>query len=162
MTQHGQSWDFVRTTGSQSVSSQSVSKAGGGSSSSTTTTKPRSRACCTPHDLEVLRDAYETNVGLLTGVVQMTITNALEMGMELAVILDAINTTAWASRPSARYFAAILRRYQAAGIMTMDDVIRDNDQHEQRIQTYKRRRSARWYDEPQLMTQEDAAYFDPY
>lgn len=46
-------------------------------------------------------------------------------GMELAVILHAIELTGWAPRPSAHYLRAILRRYEDSEIYTEGDVERD-------------------------------------
>lgn len=164
MTHFGQQQGFTGTV-SQSVNqsvSEAVSRGSTSTSTSTTTTETRSRACSSDRDLMAIMEAYEQFIGPMNGAIQRIIGIALGAGMQAAVVLEAINTTAWAPRPSARYLAAILRRYQAQGISTIEDVMRDNDRFEQRVNSLKRRRDARWYDEPRLMTDEDAQMFDPF
>ena len=74
----------------------------------------------------------------------------------------AIKDTARAPRPSKRYLEYILERYKAEGIKEFQDVLRDKDRHEARIQSAKRRRYAKWYDDTSNLTRYDRAKDDPF
>lgn len=49
----------------------------------------------------------------------------IRAGMEPAVIASAINATAWARVPTPFYMRAILQRYLADGLMTIDQLNHD-------------------------------------
>ncbi len=94
------------------------------SSSTTTTTIHTDPGVCTanPRDLEVIRTAYNGSIGPLTAPIAHFIEKCITAGMEPAVIVDAIERTGWARRPSPFYLRAILQRYLNWGIRTMEDV----------------------------------------
>lgn len=90
------------------------------------------------------------------------IAECLEKGMEPAVIKSAIRDTSRAPRPSKRYLAAILNRYLDEKVFWVTDLIRDKDRHEARIQSAKRRRYAKWYDDDSQLTGFDQAQANPF
>lgn len=95
-----------------------------GRSSSTTTihTEPR---VCTAQDLEAIRVAYNGTIGPLTAPIAHFLEKCMAAGIEPAVIVDAIERTGWARRPSPFYLRAILQRYLREDIRTMADVLGD-------------------------------------
>ena len=64
---------------------------------------------CAPHDLEAIRQGYEQVLGLLNVFKARDIEAALRSGLDAGAILDAIEETAMAPRPSHYYLRAILR-----------------------------------------------------
>ena len=102
-------------------------------SSSTTTTYHTEPGVCTanPQDLEVIRTAYNGVCGPLTAPIAHFIEKCLSAGMEPAVIVDAIERTGWARRPSPFYLRAILQRYLRDRIKTMDDVREDEEDRQE-------------------------------
>lgn len=108
MTQFGQSLDETRTTTSTTTTT---------SSSSTSST--RSRACAEiPGDvLTYIGRSYEDAIGSPMSVsVAKYIDLLLDGGMDPGLILDAIDQTAWAPRPSPHYLRAVLQRYLLDGL----------------------------------------------
>lgn len=75
--------------------------------------------------------------------------------MDLDCIQHAIEATAEAPRPSKQYLKAILRRYSMAGIRTYEDVLRDEDVHEQEMQYRKHLRESRWFDDLDILTDKE-------
>lgn len=75
--------------------------------------------------------------------------------MEITTVLHAIDSTGWAPRPSLQYLWSILHRYICAGIMTDEDVMRDEQAHFQRRESDLRRRHAKWYDDQSVLTEDD-------
>ena len=90
------------------------------------------------------------------------ITDCLEQGMCRDVIRSAIKDTGKAYRPSKRYLESILKRYLAEGILDFEGLLRDRDLHELRIQSARRRRHAKWYDDDSVLTSFDRACTDRY
>ncbi|MBR2698567.1 MAG: DnaD domain protein [Clostridia bacterium] len=69
--------------------------------------------------------------GPLTAPIAHFIEQCLTEGMEPAVIVDAIERTGWARRPSPFYLRAILQRYRREQIRTMEDVGFDDAERRQ-------------------------------
>lgn len=84
-----------------------------------------------PQDLECIRTAYLGVCGPLTAPIAHFIEQCLTAGMEPAVIVDAIERTGWARRPSPFYLRAILQRYLREQIRTMEDVGFDDAERRQ-------------------------------
>lgn len=78
-------------------------------------------------DLETIRDAYTVNIGAMSVSVASMIERFLRIGMRPDVICHAIEETGFAPRPTPHYLRAILTRYAKSGILTMDDVMRDEN-----------------------------------
>lgn len=100
----------------------------GSSPSSTTCARARARAreIVTVEDRMEVRTLYFEAVGYeMQPFVERMCCEYMARGMELAVILHAIELTGWAPRPSAHYLRAILRRYEDSEIYTEGDVERD-------------------------------------
>ena len=100
----------------------------GSSPSSTTCARARVRAreIVTVEERMEVRTLYFEAVGYeMQPFVERMCCEYMARGMELAVILHAIELTGWAPRPSAHYLRAILRRYEDSEIYTEGDVERD-------------------------------------
>lgn len=127
------------------VTPRSITTSNNGSSStsstSTTTTKTRSRAfpenaLDQEHDLRVFAKAYNDILGPMNSQIAYFVTNLCQQGMELEVILDALQQTAWARRPSPQYFRAICARRQSQGILTMAALVAEQDAWEARAKPW--------------------------
>lgn len=121
-------------------------------SSTTTTAHAAARA---------LAEAYVQNIGDFDMKARW-IMEKYGQTMDYEVILHAIEATGWAPRPSKQYLAAILRRYEAAGIRTMADVLRDEDQFERLRASDLRRRHAKWYGDDSALTDFDVLRDMPF
>lgn len=76
--------------------------------------------------IEELKARYEEAVGYrMQPFVEAMLVEKLENGYEIDVLVNAIEITGWAPRPSAHYLRAILQRYEAEGIFTWADVEAD-------------------------------------
>lgn len=126
-------------------------------SSSTSSTRVRARA---REELRELVEDYARYVDQPDRYVIRMMAEALE-DMEADVIRSAIRDTGKAKRPSKRYLEFILDRYVAEGISTIEDVIKDKDAFQLRMQSAKRRRYAKWYDDESELTSFDRAVEDP-
>ena len=71
-----------------------------------------------PEDGERIAQSYHRNIGNLTGAVASFITQAVASGLTVANILEAIEITGFAPRPSAAYLRAILRNWIRDGVTT--------------------------------------------
>lgn len=65
---------------------------------------------------------YNKVLGDMPSQVGWYLTELMEIGMEVDVIINAINETAWARHPSPRYMRCILDRYRENDILTMRDL----------------------------------------
>ena len=71
----------------------------------------------------------------MSNVIGEYIKNLLQAGMELEVILYALDETAWAKRPSPHYMRAILQRLRGEGILTGEQLrhhLREREEQRQR------------------------------
>ena len=114
-------------------------------SSSSTTTREHGPGCVTAHDLEIIREMYVECIGELTPPVARMIEIKLAAGMEVGVILHAIEETGWAPRPSAQYLRAILTRLHNADILTGEQLLEDQARHFNRNWEMRCEREERWY-----------------
>ena len=114
-------------------------------SSTTTTTMAHGAGCVTIDDLKIIRDCYVDYVGPMTAPVAKMIEMKLAAGMEVAVILHAIEETGWAPRPSAQYLRAILTRLHATDVLTMEQLMEDQQRHDKRYADMRKDREDRWY-----------------
>ena len=113
-------------------------------SSSTTTYHTEPGVLCTPMELEQIRTLYEDVIGRLNVVKAQDIEEALKAGVKAEAVLDALEQTALAPRPSHYYLRAILRRYTEKGIHTVWDA--ERERHIRRsLQTYAREERDAWY-----------------
>lgn len=98
-----------------------------------------------PSDLEQVRMAYNSILGDLNAVKARAIEEAMCYGVEASAVIDAIEQTALAPRPSFYYFRAILRRYTNDGITTAE--MAKNDRWERRKkQQQEKWRSEEWFE----------------
>ena len=100
-----------------------------------------------PIQLEAIRTAYVDVIGPLNMYRAQIIEQAMATGLDAGAILDAIEQTAMAPRPSHAYLAAILRRYIAAGITTAAAAMADRQRHAVRRAAAGREASP-WYARP--------------
>lgn len=70
--------------------------------------------------------AYSRLFGDMPSQIGWYLTELIEDGMEIDVIINAIEETAWARKPSPRYMRCILDRYRKEEIFTMTDLRMDN------------------------------------
>ena len=113
-------------------------------SSTTTTYHTEPGVLCTPVELEQIRTVYEDVIGRLNMVKARDIEEALRAGVTAEGIVDALEQTAMAPRPSHYYLRAILRRYAERGIYTIKDA--ERDRYIRRAQQrYAREEREAWY-----------------
>ena len=108
--------------------------------SSTTCARARVRArdYVTVEERLEARTLYREAVGYeMQPFVERMLIDYLGRGMELGVILHAIELTGWAPRPSAHYLRAILRRYEDNEIWTEADVERDEWRRSREKEIYR-------------------------
>jgi DNA replication protein DnaD len=98
-------------------------------------------------DLEQIRQMYVDVLGPLNAIKAQGIERAMKQEIEPSAILDALEQTALAPRPSHAYLMAILRRYAAAGIHTADEAEADRQRFAIERAAASRERST-WYDAP--------------
>lgn len=113
--------------------------------SSTSTSIYTGAGRVTPEDLKIIRDCYVDVLGDLTSPVARMIERFLTMGMEAAVICNAIEETGFAPRPSPQYLRAILTRYAANDLMTLQRVLEDETRRASRVHEAIAERNERWY-----------------
>lgn len=83
----------------------------------------------TQDDYEMLQKYYEENLGCkMPRPITQLAADAARAGMLLETVLQAIDETMFAPRPSPHYFRAILLRWINAGILTPAHVAADREQ----------------------------------
>lgn len=98
-------------------------------SPSSTTTRVRARELH-PMDIEVLEDYYKQNLGHeIPPFMARLMTYCHAEGMEVPVILEAIDITMMAPRPSGAYLRAVLQRWRMQGIHTEAQLREDERRH---------------------------------
>ena len=123
-------------------------EAGCGSSSSSSTTTYHTGPGVSAHDLDVIRQYYNSFLGSLNQVKASVIEQAIRAGVETSAILDALEQTGIAPRPSHYYFAAILRRYMREGITTQEKAEAQRFQRRHEREMARMDREHAWYDNP--------------
>lgn len=134
----------IRNDFNNSVKESEGTESGVFTGSSTTTTY-HTKPGVSLQDQLVIKEYYNQVIGNFNGIVAARIAEFLRKGMRVDVLLDAITTTGYAQRPSFYYLFAILRRYEESGIKTMEDVMEDNRQREERRRKAYQERYGEWY-----------------
>ena len=115
-----------RTTSSTASSSRSSS------STSSVYTEPG-----VSQDYMAIKEGYCAAIGPLTAPVAWYLEGLIGDGMSPDVILNAIQETGWARRPSPQYLRAILERYKAHGIYTIPQLLHDQEEFAENKQWYE-------------------------
>ena len=135
----------------QTVRKIDRSTIGSSSSSSTTTTTTVAHApgrVLDPQDYEAIRTGYVDIIGPLNAIKAQDIEAAIQCGLDAGAVLDAIEQTGLARRPSHAYLRAILRRYAQFGIYTRDLAELDREKFAARREAANAERAS-WYADPQ-------------
>lgn len=82
------------------------------------------------HDLQVFKESWNRTIGPMNAAIAFFVEAMMAEGMEMGVLLNALQETSWARRPSPQYFRAIVNRYRASGLHTMEQVLLDQQEHE--------------------------------
>ena len=117
-------------------------------SSTTNDTQP-GVFCLSAHELEQIRLAYSGLLGDLNVYKAQIIDQAIKNGVQASAILDAIEQTGYAPRPSHAYFSAILRRYIVMQISTAKEAEADRQVRMRRRWKATHDDWAAWYDRPE-------------
>ena len=102
-----------------------------------------------PSDLEVIRQYYVTLLGPLNYYKARDIERAAEAGIDASGILDALEQTAGARRPSHYYLRAVLARYISDGIHSAADAEAARERRRLERDTANRERWSNWYASPE-------------
>lgn len=116
-----------RTTTSSTASSSTSS-----SSTSSVYTDPG-----VSQDYQAIKEGYCSAIGPLTAPVAWYLEGLMNDGMAPEVILNAIQETGWARRPSPQYLRAILERYRLHGIKTIPQLLHDQDEFAEQKQWFE-------------------------
>lgn len=100
-----------------------------------------------PMDLEQIRQLYVDVLGPLNAIKARDIEQAMGAGVTASAILDALEQTALAPRPTHAYLRAVLRRYAAEGVTTAEDAERSREAYRAQRAAAGRERTT-WYDAP--------------
>lgn len=146
MTWNRNNSEFAAADTTVTPRSITTSNIGSSSTSSTSTTTRHTEpgvscfagknALDQEHDLKVFAKAYNDILGPMNMQIAYYVTQLCHQGMELEVILDALQQTAWARRPSPQYFRAICARRQSQGILTMAALAAEQDAWEARAKPW--------------------------
>ena len=127
--------DNKSTFGVQKIAAEAAVGAGEGvgvtttSSNTNTTTTYHTQPGVSWNDdkLEAIARKYEEIMGYaINGTIGHYLRRCMIAGMDAYVVLDAIERTGWARKPSPYYLRAILERYLRDDILTQDDVMADD------------------------------------
>lgn len=130
MTRQCQTQDKAQISGDQT--SSSVSHGAG-------------RVQLTAVELEMIRQGYVDAIGPLNAIKARDIETAIGAGVQASAILDAIEQTGLAPRPSHYYLRAILRRYASEGITTADEAERSRGDYRTRRAAAGREQTSWWH-----------------
>ena len=125
-----QTCDTLTTNSEQTTTNNKVVLSTSTSTTSSIATEPC--VCISPEALEAIREAYVACVGFMTASIAHEIEAAIKDGMFPEVVIDAIQQTGNAPRPSPYYLRTILRRCRRDGILNADQLAADKEKHEQR------------------------------
>ena len=146
MTAQRRERDFTETASSERASSSPSSTP---STSTTSTTMAHGAGrILDPQDLEAIRTGYADVLGALNAVKARDIERAISCGLDASAILDAIEQTALAPRPSHAYLRAILERYAREEITSAERAERDREVHRLRQQSWRDEQTVAWYNPP--------------
>lgn len=129
MTGHEKNSNSITTNNSRNSRNNDTTSIGRTNTSSISIHTQPGVCQLSPSDLEDIRIAYKTSLSMpLTSTVAHFIENCLYAGMHADVVIEAINRTGWAKRPTPFYLRAILNRFLQAQILTMQDVKDDEEE----------------------------------
>ena len=117
-------------------------------SSSSVATEPGVHSL-SAHDLEIIRQSYVDILGQLNASKAHDIERAIKAGLDAGAILEAIDQTAMARRPSHYYLRAVLNRYICYGLLTAADVLRDREERMRERYQANREQWSTWYHNPE-------------
>lgn len=117
--------------------------------STSTTIAPEPGVFCSPEDLDTIREYYTDSIGPLTGAIAYYIEGKIRRGMQPGVILDAINQTGWARRPSPHYLKAILDRLEMEGVKTVQQLDVNKMRRDRERDEANARQWRKWYRDPE-------------
>ena len=100
------------------------------------------------HEWEMIRQEYVNILGPLNIYKAQDIEMAVDHGLEASAILEAIEQTAMARRPSHYYLRAILKRYLVNNLRTAADVQRDREERARERNLANRQQWSAWYSSP--------------
>lgn len=123
-TQEGEE-ESSRISDTVSEISSSDTSSSSATSSTTTTRAHGPRRVLEPLELEKIRKCYIDVLGPLNYFKAKVLEEAIQYGLQTSAILDALEQTAIAPRPSHAYLSAILHRYICQDIHTVEDAERD-------------------------------------
>lgn len=92
---------------------------------------------------------YVDVLGPLNRIKARDIEAAIANGVQTSAIIDALDETALAARPSHQYLRAILRRYVSFGIYTAEDAEKDREQFRAQREASNREKWGAWYKNPE-------------
>ena len=98
-----------------------------------------------PGELEQVRICYNSVLGELNSIKARIIEQAFEYGVEASAVIDAIEQTGYAPRPSYHYFRAILTRYMNEHIYTAQQAKDDRFARKKKQQEEKWKRDE-WFE----------------
>lgn len=115
------------------------------STTTTTTAHAPGRVRLQPLDWEQIRQAYVDVLGALNSIKARDIEEAVENGLQASAILDAIEQTAMAPRPTHYYLRAILNRYARWGIFSGELAEKDRNERKREQRLANLRKEEAWY-----------------
>ena len=137
-----------KVTENPAAENRASEKSTGSSSSSSTTYNTEPGVFLDPMEYEMIRQTYTRLLGVLNAYKAQDIERAINRYVQTSAIIDALEQTALAPRPSHAYFRAILMRYADHCILTREQA--EEERKERRRQRYlaKRQQYSSWYDSP--------------
>ena len=114
-------------------------------SSTTTVAHGPRRVLPSALEWEEIRQTYVDVLGALNCVKAHDIEEAINQGLQPSAILDAIEQTALAPRPTHYYLRAVLRRYATWGIFTREAAEKDRNERKREQRLAQFRNECTWY-----------------
>ena len=115
------------------------------SSTSSTIANTHPGVLLEPFEWEQIRQGYEMLLGALNAYRARDIEIAVENHLEVSAILDALEQTALAPRPSHSYFRAILMRYTREGIWNVERAEAEREERRRERYSAKKTQYNTWY-----------------
>lgn len=101
-----------------------------------------------PIDMEAIRTGYVDALGPINAYKARDVEWAIENGLEASAILDALEQTSMAARPTHYYFRAILRRYVTEGIHDARAAEAAREEFRAQREAARRETWGAWYHDP--------------
>lgn len=102
-----------------------------------------------PIDLETVREYYTELLGPLNAWKARDIERAFDAGLDVSAVLDALEQTAGARRPSHYYLVAVLNRYVSDGITSAAAAEAARERRRFQRDQANREKWSRWYASPE-------------